>query len=174
MELQLANMLLQIKGKSRESFGPSTQLKSSIPPTRSYPTPTVPDDKRVRTTDPSAGYSVPFQQMPPSFSYLPPTTGTTYPAFPAQQSHYPYSYQSALPQLQPPPIPPPTAVHQPPKVPASVGDYYVFCTVCRHGTPINVTKPIPDTFKCSNCGFACTLDKHLLSYYVCDEWKNDV
>lgn len=92
----------------------------------------------------------------------------------AQQSHYPYSYQSALPQLQPPPIPPPTAVHQPPKVPASVGDYYVFCTVCRHGTPINVTKPIPDTFKCSNCGFACTLDKHLLSYYVCDEWKNDV
>ena len=79
-----------------------------------------------------------------------------------------------MPQLQPPPIPPPTAVHQPPKVPASVGDYYVFCTVCRHGTPINVTKPIPDTFKCSNCGFACTLDKHLLSYYVCDEWKNDV
>lgn len=123
---------------------------------------------------PLAGYSVPFQQMPPSFSYLPPKTGTTYPAFPAQQSHYPYSYQSALPQLQPPPIPPPTAVHQPPKVPASVGDYYVFCTVCRHGTPINVTKPIPDTFKCSNCGFACTLDKHLLSYYVCDEWKNDV
>lgn len=167
MELQLANMLLQIKAKTRDSFGPPTQLKTNVPPSRPYPTPAVPEDKRVRTTDPSAGYSVPFQQIPPSLSYLPPKMGTTYPAYPAQQSHYP-SYQSTIPQLQPPPIPPPTAVHQTPKVPTSVGDYYVFCTVCRHGTPINVTKPIPDTFKCSNCGFACTLDKHLLSYYVSD------
>lgn len=173
IELQLANMLLQIKGKSRESFASAAQPKVGVPSSRPYSASSAPDDKRVRTNDPSVGYSVPFQQIPPSLSFMQPKTGAAHSSFPTQQSHYPYSYQAPLSQTQPPPIPPPTAVHQTPKAPVSVGDYYVFCTVCRHGTPINVTKPIPDTFKCSNCGFACTLDKHLLSYYVCEWVRND-
>ena len=65
-----------------------------------------------------------------------------------------------------PPIPSPLPPHQSARPGSSIADYYVFCTVCRHGTPINVTKPLPDHFKCSNCGLSCVLDKHLLSYYV--------
>lgn len=63
----------------------------------------------------------------------------------------------------PPPIPPPSLQSKPT---APIGDCFVYCTVCRHGTPISLNKPIPDTFACSNCGFTCALDKHFLSYYV--------
>ena len=68
-----------------------------------------------------------------------------------------------------PPIPSPLPSHQSVRPGSSIADYYVFCTVCRHGTPINVTKPLPDNFKCSNCGLSCVLDKHLLSYYVSNQ-----
>ena len=67
------------------------------------------------------------------------------------------------PSQHPPPIPPPSLQSKPT---APIGDCFVYCTVCRHGTPISLNKPIPDTFECSNCGFTCVLDKHLLSYYV--------
>lgn len=119
LEMQVANMLLQMKGKSRDAF---SQPKPPLLYT---------DDKRPRMD-----------------------------AFQPPKSMYSLPYTSSQ---HPPPIPPPSLQSKPT---APIGDCFVYCTVCRHGTPISLNKPIPDTFECSNCGFTCVLDKHFLSYYV--------
>ena len=175
MEL-LANMLLQIS-KGKDTNTPSSTATSAG--TQTYPTSSyqlaqgynsqIPlakmDEKRQRINDVNydmssqvhPNYPMMYSQYP---SFVPPKS--TYP-YSAPPSRYNYVQQSSN---TPPPIPPPAPVHKTPKPSPSIGDYYVFCTVCRHGTPINVTKPIPEVFKCSNCGFSCALDTHLLSYYV--------
>lgn len=198
-DMHLANMLLQIKGKTKESLTPSSLppqvnelAMNQLPPNRGFSqsTPALPktEDKRPHLDVPyDMAYNMmcqyPLQQIPyvagtkqlytqqyplpqarfQAYPFQPAQAlPTQLPTQPAQSSQ---SAQSTQPATTHPPIPSPAPLH---KLPCSlpVGDYYVFCTVCRHGTPISITNPIPDVFKCANCGFSCHLDKHLLSYYV--------
>lgn len=194
-DMHLANMLLQIKGRTKESVAPtslSPQVNelalNQLPPNRAFPqpTPSLPktEDKRPHLDVPydmtyNMMYQYPVQQIPyvtgtkqlytqqyplpqaryQTYAFQP---GQSLPTQPTQSSQ---SVQPTQPPATHPPIPSPTPLH---KLPCSlpVGDYYVFCTVCKHGTPISINNPIPDVFKCANCGFSCHLDKHLLSYYV--------
>lgn len=167
-DLQLASILLQIKGKGKDLQGKPMSAAPLIPPSQmaSMPLSSLPEDKRPRigeSLDPASQRPL-YPNIYTSYAssalskrpYPLPTTSAPYP---------PFAAQSAASAPSHPPIPSPAPVHRSAQ-PAAVGDYYVYCTVCRHGTPINVHKPIPDVFKCSNCGFSCALDKHLLSYYV--------
>lgn len=166
---QIAIMLLQIAKRKEPSPSPApTSAPAPAPsggPAGSYMLP--PDysmqlpcldmkDKRPHLNE--VGYS-PYPMVCPSYSYSAPKTACSYPAHP--RSGY-------VPCQVPvhPPIPTPVPVHKPTKPSPTSGDYFVFCTVCRKGTPIDVSKPIPEVFKCSGCGFSCALDTHLLAYYV--------
>lgn len=214
-DIHLANMLLQIKGKTKETPSQNTTIPqhvneiamNQLPPNRvtthSAPALVKPEDKRAHLSE------VPYEL--PAYNLMYPAYSVPQMTFPAKQTYtqmypiaanrYPYPYQpqqsistpqpqviqqpvqqpqsqqpqqsqqSQQPQSQQrpsqhPPIPSPAPAFKNSN-PIFVGDYYVFCTVCRHGTAISLDKKLPEMFQCANCGFTGPLDKHLLlSYYV--------
>ena len=175
-DLQLATILLQIKGKGKDvpaktPLPPPVSVNPSALPNPMQSAPGLPEDKRQRIgepLDPALQRNMYSNLYPQSSSV---SQKRNYPVmnyasqFQAPSAPAPAHPAPAPSQPHPPPIPSPAPAYRSSQA-MNIGDYYVYCTVCRHGTPIAVNKPIPDVFKCSNCGFSCALDKHLLYYYV--------
>ena len=169
-DLQLATILLQIKGKGMDvpvktPLPPPVSINPSAIPNPMQSTPGLPEDKRQRIGE-SLDPALPRNMYP---SLYPQSSSMS------QKRNFPViNYPPQFPASAPtPPIPSPAPAYRSSQA-MNIGDYYVYCTVCRHGTPIAVNKPIPDVFKCSNCGFSCALDKHLLYYYVSGGVRCDV